>query len=256
MTENRDNGTVIYRVEQSIGRIEFSHPKGNSLPGTLLTKLAATISEAGQDPDCNIILLKSTGEKAFCAGASFDELLQIDNPASGKAFFMGFANVINAMRTAPKMILCRVQGKAIGGGVGLAAASDFCIGVKGASVRLSELSLGIGPFVVGPAVERRIGKPAFTSLALDAKSWMDAEWALGKGLYDRLADSPEELDRMTLDLASELASANPEAIRQLKLIAWQGTEQWNTLLEERAEISGRLILSDYSKRYIDTFRSR
>lgn len=255
MTKKCENGEVSYKCEDAIGYIEFYHPKGNSLPGSLLSHLADSITTAAGDSDCNVIVLKSGGDKTFCAGASFDELLQIRNAVSGKAFFMGFANVINAMRRTPKMIICRVQGKTIGGGVGLAAASDFCFGVTSASVRLSELSLGIGPFVVGPAVERKIGRSAFTSLALDANNWMDAEWAFSKGLYNRLADSQETLDQLVFVLAKDLAAANPEAIRHLKQIAWEGTDHWDTTLEKRAEISGELILSEYSKKYIDQFRS-
>lgn len=247
---SKNNGTVTYSCKNKIGTVEFYHPKGNSLPGYLLKDISDTIKKAGEDPQNKVIIFKSSGDGAFCAGASFDELIKITNAEEGKAFFMGFAHVINAIRTCPKMIITRVHGKAIGGGVGLAAASDFCIAMKGASVRLSELAIGIGPFVVGPAVGRKIGVAAFSTLSIDATSWHDADWAYSKGLYNKLAANSDELDTMVSDLAKELANSNPEAIKNLKEIIWQGTGHWDATLEQRAEISGRLVLSDYTKKYI------
>ena len=249
MTSNND-GTVTYSCINNIGTVEFYHPKGNSLPGYLLENISDTIIKAGMDPDCRVIIFKSSGDGAFCGGASFDEFTKIDSAEKGKEFFMGFAHVINAIRTCPKMVITRVQGKAIGGGVGLAAASDFCIAMKGASVRLSELAIGIGPFVVGPAVGRKIGVSAFSTLSIDATTWHDAEWAYAKGLYNKLASTSGELDTMVSNLARELANSNPEAIKNLKEIIWQGTGHWDATLEQRAEISGRLVLSDYTKKYI------
>jgi len=249
MTSNND-GTVTYSCINNIGTVEFYHPKGNSLPGYLLENISDTIIKAGMDPDCRVIIFKSSGDGAFCGGASFDEFAKIDSAEKGKEFFMGFTHVINAIRTCPKMVITRVQGKAIGGGVGLAAASDFCIAMKGASVRLSELAIGIGPFVVGPAVGRKIGVSAFSTLSIDATTWHDAEWAYSKGLYNKLASTSGELDTMVSNLARELANSNPEAIKNLKEIIWQGTGHWDATLEQRAEISGRLVLSDYTKKYI------
>lgn len=250
MSSNKD-GTVTYTCKNNIGTVEFYHPKGNSLPGYLLNNISETIKKAGLDPDSRVIIFKSSGEGAFCAGASFDEFSKISNADEGKEFFMGFARVINAIRTCPKMVITRVHGKAIGGGVGLAAASDFCIAMKGASVRLSELAIGIGPFVVGPAVGRKIGTAAFSTLAIDATTWHGAEWAYSKGLYNKLASNINELDTMVSDLAKDLANSNPDAIKNLKDIIWQGTGHWDATLEQRAEISGRLILSEYTKKYIE-----
>jgi len=250
MTSNND-GTVNYSCKNNIGTVEFYHPKGNSLPGYLLNNISDTIKKAGQDPDSKVIIFRSSGDGAFCAGASFDEFTKISNEEEGKEFFMGFARVINAIRTCPKMVITRVHGKAIGGGVGLAAASDFCIAMKGASVRLSELAIGIGPFVVGPVVGRKIGVAAFSTLSIDATTWHDAEWAYAKGLYNKLASNVDELDMMVSNLARELANSNPDAIKNLKEIIWQGTGHWDATLEQRAEISGRLVLSEYTKKYIE-----
>lgn len=247
---SKNNGTVTYSCKNNIGIVEFYHPKGNSLPAYLLKNISDTIIEAGMDPESKVIVFKSSGDGAFCGGASFDEFIKISNEEEGKKFFMGFAHLINAMRTCPKMIITRVHGKAIGGGVGLAAASDFCIAMKGASVRLSELAIGIGPFVVGPAVGRKIGVAAFSTLSIDAATWHDAEWAYSKGLYNKLASNRDELDTMVSELAKELANSNPDAIKNLKEIIWQGTGHWDATLEQRAEISGRLVLSDYTKKYI------
>lgn len=249
MKKNSD-GTVTYSCSDHIGTIEFYHPKGNSLPGNLLRNIADTITTAGEDDACRVVVLKSGGDGAFCAGASFHELKKISNLDEGKKFFMGFAHVINAMRTCPKMILTRVHGKTVGGGIGIVAASDFVIALEGSSVKLSEIAMGIGPFVVGPAVGRKIGVSAFSTLSLDASTWYGSDWAYSRGLYNKLASSVEELDEMIQKLSTSLANSNPEALRHLKEIHWQATGHWDATLEQRAEISGKLILSDHTKKFM------
>ena len=240
----------------AVATVEFHHPQGNSLPGELLRNLAESVRKAGEDPETRVVVLRSTGEKAFCAGASFDELLSIRDEAAGRRFFMGFAEVINAMRKCPKFIVGRIQGRCVGGGVGLASATDYCLAVEGASVKLSELAVGIGPFVVGPSVERRIGKAAFCELAIDAHRWRDAGWAHSKGLFTELLPDAGELDRAVAERTETLASANPEAMAELKKAFWQGTEHWDGLLEERAGISGRLVLSDFTREALAAFKMR
>ena len=239
-----------------IGTIEFYHPQSNSLPGNILAKLATTITDAGNDKKIKVIILKSAGERAFCAGASFDELIAIDNPEQGKKFFLGFANVINAARKCPKFILGRVQGKAVGGGVGMAAATDYCFATKYSSSKLSELAIGIGPFVVGPAVERKIGTSAFSAMTINATKWFDANWSREKGLYTDVFDSVEELDDEIDKLASTLSKSNPEAMEKLKKIMWNGTEDWDRLLDKRAESSGILVISDLTRNAIAKFKSK
>ncbi len=239
-----------------IGTIEFYHPQSNSLPANILAKLATTITDAGNDKNIKVIILKSAGERAFCAGASFDELIAIDNPEQGKKFFLGFANVINAARKCPKFILGRVQGKAVGGGVGMAAATDYCFATKYSSSKLSELAIGIGPFVVGPAVERKIGTSAFSAMTINATKWFDANWSSEKGLYTDVFDSVEELDDEIDKLASTLSKSNPEAMEKLKKVMWNGTEDWDRLLDKRAESSGILVISDFTSKAIAKFKSK
>jgi methylglutaconyl-CoA hydratase len=221
-----------------------------------LSELANTIRKAGEDPNTIVIILRSAGTKAFCAGASFDELSSIENEADGLKFFNGFAQVINAMRTCPKIIIGRVHGKCVGGGVGLAAAVDYAIAAEGAEIRLSELAVGIGPFVVGPAVERKMGVSAFSQLAIDAAMWRNADWARRKGLYAELHPSVEEMDESVQRLANSLVTSSPEAMAEIKKISWKGTEHWEQLLPERAAISGRLVLSDFTKTAIQKFKTR
>ena len=242
-------------VKNSIGTIEFYHPQSNALPANILSELANTIQNAGEDNDIKVIILKSGGDRAFCAGASFDELISIKNEKSGKDFFSGFANVINAARKCPKFILGRIQGKAVGGGVGMASATDYCFATKYASVKLSELAIGIGPFVVGPAVERKIGNSAFSSMTINATKWFDAQWAREKGLYSDVFNSTEEMDKEILTLASTLSNSNPQAMKQLKEIMWKGTEDWDELLMKRAENSGKLVLSDFTSNAIQKFKA-
>ncbi len=248
-------GQVTVTINEQIATITFSHPAHNSMPGYQLKALADAIRKTGDDDATKVIILRSGGDRTFCAGASFDELAAIDSFEEGKAFFMGFAHVINAMRTCPKFIIGRVQGKAVGGGVGLASAVDFCLATKYASVKLSELALGIGPFVVGPAVERKVGLAAFSQLAIHATEWQDAAWAKAKGIYQAVFETTEELDKAVDNLAQELSQMSPMAMRMLKETIWSGTSHWDSLLEERAAISGRLVLSDFTKDAIRKIRS-
>ena len=256
MAKDIINGYVNSETHNGITTIEFFHPQSNSLPHRLLEDLANEIHAMGTDRETRVIVLRSGGEKAFCAGASFDELTHIDNAKKGFAFFSGFANVINAMRKCPKFIIGRIHGKCVGGGVGLASAVDYAIAVEGAEIKLSELAIGIGPFVVGPAVQRKLGLSAFTQLAIDAAMWRNADWARRKGLYAELHSSVESMDESVSRLANQLAHSSPEAMAELKKTFWQGTEDWDDVLCRRAEISGRLVLSKFTKEALEKFRSR
>ena len=247
---------IKIRAERGIGTIEFYHPQSNSLPGHILVELANTITKAGKDNSIKVIVLKSGGDRAFCAGASFDELLAIDNEETGKEFFSGFANVINAARKCPKFIIGRIQGKAVGGGVGISSATDYCYATKFAYTKLSELAIGIGPFVVGPAVERKIGNSAFSAMTINAEKWFDANWAREKGLFTEVFDSTKQMDDEIEKLASTLSKSNPEAMQELKKVMWEGTEDWDTLLMERAKRSGKLVLSDFTKNAIENFKAK
>lgn len=243
-------------THQGITSIEFYHPKSNSLPGRILADLAAAITKAGGDPNTIVIILRSAGERSFCSGASFDELVAIQSEEEGLKFFSGFAHVINAMRTCPKLIIGRIQGKCVGGGVGLAASVDYAIATDAADVKLSELAMGIGPFVVGPAVERKIGASAFSQLAIGAAMWRSADWARKKGLFAELYPSIEEMDESIAKLANTLVHSSPVAMTEMKKIFWKGTEDWGHLLLDRAAISGRLVLSDFTKASIEKFKAR
>lgn len=247
--------TVNAQITDAVATVEFFHPKSNSLPGSLLAKLAQTVTEVSQDPRTRVILLRSQGEKAFCAGASFDELVAIDNPDNGKEFFMGFARLILAMKKAPQFVVVRIQGKAVGGGVGVASAADIAYATDAASIKLSELAVGIGPFVVGPAVEHRIGRGPFAAMSIDT-DWRDAGWAHQHGLYAKVFADIPALDAGIDTLVKKLAKSNPEAMAELKKVFWEGTDHWDRLLEERAVHSGRLVLSDFTKNAIAQFANR
>lgn len=257
MTDATEQGFVDYSIdEKGIATITFGHPMSNSLPGKILQKLAETIEKLGVDNSVKVLVLKSTGEKAFCAGASFDELISIKDLETGHKFFSGFANVINACRKCPKFIIGRVQGKAVGGGVGVASAVDYCLATINADVKLSELAVGIGPFVVGPAVERKIGVSAMSELAINATEWRSADWAKRKGLYVELFNDTHEMDREIDRLANQLAKSNPEAMALLKATFWKGTEHWDSLLAERAGMSGKLVLSEFTVNAINSFKKK
>lgn len=243
----KQQGSVELEIMDGVGTITFYHPSHNSLPGRLLALLAQTITDAGQNEDIKVIVLKSAGERTFCAGASFDELMSIDDLTTGKKFFLGFANVINACRKCPKFIIGRVQGKAVGGGVGLASSVDYCFATKYSSVKLSELAIGIGPFVVGPAVERKVGNSAMTHLAINATEWKTAQWAKEKGLFADIYEDVDQMDAAITILTDKLTKSNPEAMRLLKQVFWKGTEDWDQLLNERAAMSGELVLSEFTK---------
>lgn len=249
-------GYVKTSALEGITTIEFFHPQSNSLPGKLLGNLAEAIRGAGKDTQSSVIILCSSGEKAFCAGASFDELAAIQNETEGLQFFSGFANVINAMRTCPKLIIGRIHGKCVGGGVGLAASVDYAIATNAADIKLSELAVGIGPFVVGPAVERKLGVSAFSQLAIDASSWRSAQWAKERGLFAETYNTAEEMDNAIHRLANTLAQSSPEAMMEMKKIFWNGTDHWDRLLIDRAKISGRLVLSEFTRSAIAKFKTK
>jgi methylglutaconyl-CoA hydratase len=248
------NPYVKIDIENEVGYIEFFHPAHNSLPGDILSKLAQTITKAGHNDNIKVIVLKSGGDRTFCAGASFSELININDAATGKVFFSGFANVINAMRKCPKFIIGRIQGKTVGGGVGLAASTDYCMATKFASIKLSELNIGIGPFVVGPAIERKIGLSAMSQIAIDANSFYPPEWAKQKGLFSQVYQTTEELDEAVKATAEHLCTYNTEAMLEMKIVFWKGTEDWDELLAERAQTSGRLVLSDFTKEKLKTYK--
>lgn len=249
-------GYVKSHIEHGINTIEFFHPQSNSLPAKILDELANEIHFAGTHDDTKVIILKSPGDRTFCSGASFDELASIKTAAEGLKFFSGFANVINAMRKCPKFIIGRIQGKAVGGGVGLAAAVDYAIATDSADLKLSELAVGIGPFVVGPAIERKIGVAAFTALAIDASMWRTADWAKRKGLFAEVHETLENMDESIQRLSNTLSHSSLQAMAEMKKVFWQGTEHWDVLLKERAAISGKLVLSDFTKHAIEKFKAR
>ena len=254
--QHKDGGYVRHELDHGIATIEFFHPSSNALPAALLTDLAKTINDVGADANVRVLVLRSAGDKAFCAGASFDELTAINSKEEGLKFFSGFAHVINAMRKCHKLIIGRVQGKAVGGGVGLIAATDYAIAMNDAAVKLSELAVGIGPFVVGPAVQRKMGASAFSQLAIDATGWRSAEWAKRHDLYSELHSTISDVDDAVHALADRLAHSSTEAMWEIKKIFWKGTENWDELLIERAAISGRLVLSDFTRAAIEKFKSK
>lgn len=249
-----NNGSVTLSVSSTgIAAICFSHPAQNSLPAALLDELTGKITEAGNHPQTRVIVIKSGGERTFCAGASFDELLQLKDKEAGAIFFSGFAQVINAIRKSPKIVIARIQGKAVGGGVGLAAAADYCLATEAASIKLSELAIGIGPFVISPAVIRKIGLPAFSQLTIRASDFQTAQWAKEKGLYNEVYKDIGELDEALSGLTQKLASYHPDALHGLKEILWEGTEDWDELLTQRAAISGELVLSEFTQQALQGF---
>lgn len=248
-----DQGNIAIDIQAKIATITFSHPASNSFPSSLLQKLTSELNAISSNPEVNVVVLQSEG-KTFCAGASFDELLSITNLKDGKKFFSGFADVINAMRNCSKIIIGKVQGKAVGGGVGLISACDFAFAYQDAAVKLSEIAIGIGPFVIEPAVSRKIGKNAMAEMSLQPTIWQTADWAVAKGLYADLFDSMAEVNEATQHLAEKLASYNPEALAEMKKVFWEGTENWDNLLYERAAISGKLVLSDFTKEALSQFK--
>ena len=247
------NGSIHTTIENKIATLEFGHPASNSFPSDLLNRLTDELNNLSNNTAVSVIVLKSSGSGAFCAGASFDELLAVSNQQEATKFFSGFANVLNAMRNCSKIIIGRIQGKAVGGGVGIASACDYALATTESAIKLSELAIGIGPFVIEPAVSRKIGKSATTEMTLDTE-WKTAAWANQKGLFAKVFETPEKLDQEITAFANKLSNYNPEALTEMKKVFWEGTENWETLLYERAEISGKLILSDFSRKALNQFK--
>lgn len=249
-----NKGSIQTHIENKVATITFYHPLSNSFPSELLNRLVEAISRLENDESAHIIVLQSEGVKTFCAGASFDELLAIKSIEEGKQFFYGFANLINTMRKCPKIIIGRVQGKAVGGGVGIIAATDYCFATETADIKLSELSIGIAPFVISPAIERKIGVSALSELSLDATHWQTAYWAQKKGLFARVFESIKSMDRAVEILSKKLTSYNPESLAEWKKTLWKNTDHWDKLLNENAEKSGNFVMSDYIKKALNNFK--
>ena len=253
MAIQNPNGFLLTTIEKKIATLEFGHPASNSFPGDLLNRLTNEFNSLSTNSEVSVIVLKSSGSGAFCAGASFDELLAISNHKEATQFFSGFANVLNAMRHCSKIIIGRIHGKAVGGGVGIAAACDYAMATNESAIKLSELAIGIGPFVIEPAVSRKIGKSAMSEMTLET-DWKSASWANQKGLFAKIFETTVELDLEITAFANKLAAYNPEALLEMKKVFWENTENWNTLLYERAEISGKLVLSDFSKKALNQLK--
>ncbi|QQU03241.1 enoyl-CoA hydratase/isomerase family protein [Myroides odoratus] len=252
----QQNANIKTAIADKIATIMFYSPASNSFPSFLLEELTTAITQLNSNTAVTTVILQSEGTGAFCAGASFDELLAIQDKATGKKFFSGFAHVINAIRKSPKIFIGRIHGKTVGGGVGLAASCDYCFATTQASIKLSELAIGIGPFVIEPAVSRKIGKTAFTSMSLAAHEWKTATWAQQHGLYDEVYETTERLDLELNTFAQRVSTYNPEALTEMKQIFWEGTSNWDELLTERAEISGRLVLSDFTINALNAFKNK
>ena len=247
-------GTIETIINGNIATLLFFHPSSNSFPSTLLQQLTDEINALSKNDSVSIIILKSAGTGAFCAAASFDELLSVSNYEEGSSFFSGFANVINAMRKCPKLIIGRIHGKAVGGGVGLASACDYSFATTKSEIKLSEIAIGIGPFVIEPAVSRKIGKMAMSEMTLNPTAWKTSKWAFEKGLFSEVFENIEDLDIRLEEYTNELSSYNPDALLEMKKVLWEGTSHWDSLLYERAAISGRLVLSDFTKNALEKFK--
>lgn len=254
MITQNSTGSLITTIENKIATVEFGHPASNSFPRELLDRVTNALNSLSNNPDVSVIIMRSEGVGAFCAGASFDELLAVSNLEEGTKFFSGFAHLINAMRSCKKLIIGRVHGKAVGGGVGIASACDYVFATINASIKLSELAIGIGPFVIEPSVSRKIGKTALAEMTLAAHEWKSADWAKEKGLYADTFENTDNLDAALENFSSKLASYNPEALIEMKKVLWEGTDHWETLLLERAAITGKLVLSEYSKKALTQFK--
>ncbi|MCB9426572.1 MAG: enoyl-CoA hydratase/isomerase family protein [Flavobacteriales bacterium] len=249
-------GTLTVTIHQSVATITFGHPAANSFPSTLLEQLVKAIEKASNDSAVKIIVLKSEGDRVFCSGASFDELLQVNDAKGAQQFFAGFANVINAMRKSTKLIVGRVQGKVVGGGVGIVAACDYVIASAKASMKLSEVAIGIGPFVIAPAIERKAGKAALSHLSLSPTEWKSAEWAAQQGLFAKVVASNEELEKEVNDYAQQMAQFSAKALKEMKKMLWEGTEDWDELLAKRASVSGQLVLSEETRAALQQFKNK
>nr|WP_315183383.1 enoyl-CoA hydratase/isomerase family protein [uncultured Flavobacterium sp.] len=254
MVSQNSVGSLSIAIENKMATLEFGHPSSNSFPRELLDRLTNEINNLSANPEVSLLIIKSKGTGVFCAGASFDELLAVSSEEEGTEFFTGFANLMNAMRKCPKLIVGRIQGKAIGGGVGIAAACDYVLATEQASIKLSELAIGIGPFVIEPAVSRKIGKTALSEMTLEAHEWKTASWAKEKGLFANTFETIEALDTALADFCSKLVNFNPQALIEMKKVFWEGTAHWEILLLERAAISGKLVLSDYTKNALNQFK--
>ncbi|MGB9663666.1 MAG: enoyl-CoA hydratase/isomerase family protein [Ignavibacteria bacterium] len=238
-----ENEIVTSEIKDKVCTISFFNPKGNSLSTLHLLRLTKEFNDVNYNENVNVVVLRSGGDGAFCGGASIDELVKFDRFEKAKEFFFAFGKLLLTIIRCQKPVIARVHGKIVGGGIGLVSACDYSIAKKDASLRLSELTIGIGPFVISPFVIRKIGISAFTHLSLDTQ-WRDAEWGKIFGLYSKVVETNEQLDEEVYKLASDLSKFSMNSLIKLKEILWEKTENWDQLIDERAEISARLILAE------------
>lgn len=243
------DGNVQLEKNKKIGRIKFFHPKGNSLPSNLLDELVQAFEKSEKDPDIRVIVLESKGN-SFCAGASLKELKKLKNIDETTSFFMGFADLLNTIRKMSKFVLAKVHGKVVGGGVGLVAVCDYAFATNAALIKLSELSIGLGPYVIEPAVSRKIGTTAFTQLSLDSAEWKSAQWGLENGLYAKCVTDKKALDQTVINNAERLSNYDQQSLRHLRKLHWKDTNNWESLLPKNAKITAKLALSDFTQNKI------
>lgn len=255
MLADNQNGSLHSRISKGIATIEFGHPKANSLTSALLEGLMQEFNSLSENDKVSLILLKSKGEGAFCAGASFDELLQIDNLTDATHFFNGFANVFLAMRNCKKPIVGQIQGKATGGGVGLIAACDYTLATENAWIRLPELAIGIAPFVIAPVLIRKIGTTALNEMYMTPNLWKESHWAQRYNLYTQVLKNIKELNEQTAHFTENLAKINSNVLAEMKQITWKNTENWSEELHKNATLSAKFLLSEETKSILMNFKN-
>lgn len=247
--------TVHTQIENSIAKIQFYNPASNACDPSMLAQMVHAFNTLSANSQVKVILLSSKGNKAFCAGASITHLSELKDMKAATDFFSGFGRLILSMKNCNKIIVTSVQGKAVGGGVGIIAASDYVIATENSGLRLSELMIGIGPLVIAPAVIRKVGVAHFSQLSLKPSTWKDAKWGAAHGLFNELVTDGDSLENVTVDYCNSLASYSAQALSALKSVLWQGTEHWEELLYENAAKTATLSLSEDAQESFKKFNS-
>jgi enoyl-CoA hydratase/carnithine racemase len=183
------------------------------LDATSVAALTRALEDACASP-APVVVLIGASEETYCLGLA---LGRHDAAAPAQAF----ADVLAAMHAAPKPLLAVVDGRAIGGGMGLACACDWLIATDRASFGLPELLWGLVPAIIWPVIADRVGGPVARRWAVSAHSRSAAE-ALAAGLVDDLVP-PDRLDAAVRRATRALRRLDADALRHLR--AWARASQ-------------------------------
>ncbi|MFI6480655.1 enoyl-CoA hydratase-related protein [Nonomuraea sp. NPDC050663] len=232
-----------------------SPPNRNALSVRLLTDLEDRLNWALAEPAVRVIILTGTG-RVFCSGADLKE--QRVEPARGAAdapVTASFPEIMSLIWESPKPVICRMNGTARAGGLGLVASCDFAIAPLTASFAFSEVRLGVVPAMISVPVLRRLDARSASEYLMTGEVF-DASRAQEIGLINR-AVPEEELDATVQHYAEMLVKGGPEALAITKrLLRELPSVSFDEGMRQMAALSAQRFTSDEGQEGIAAFMEK